>query len=69
MVETIQQMQAISLALDLTIPSAREWTTSRARMLSSEEPTKLTKLQEITSTSPSKIISMEEIFHDINKRC
>jgi hypothetical protein len=42
-------------------------TTSWIGMLSSIEPAKPIKLQEVLSTSPSKIIFVEEIFQDINK--
>jgi hypothetical protein len=37
-------------------------------MLSSTKPTKPTKLQEVPSTSLSKIIFVEGIFQDINKQ-
>ncbi len=67
MVETIQQMQAVNLPPNLQNFSIREWTTSWADMPSSSEPTKSTKFQEIPSTSPSEIISMEETFQDISK--
>jgi hypothetical protein len=68
MVETIQHMEAASSPLDLPNPSIGEWTTNWARMPSSAEFVEPTKLQEVRSTSPSKIIFMDEIFQDINKQ-
>jgi len=45
-----------------------KWTTSWARIPNSIKLTNLTKLQEVPSTSPSKIIFVEEIFQDISKQ-
>ncbi len=68
MVETIQQMQAVNPSLDLPTPLVGEWTISWARMRSLIKHLEPTKLQEVPSTFPSKNISMEEIFQDINKQ-
>jgi hypothetical protein len=55
-------MQVINPPLDLPIPSSKEWTISWARMLSSIELANPIELQEVPFTSPSKTISVEEIF-------
>ncbi len=48
--------------------STGEWTTSWARRPSLAKPAKTTKLQEIPSNFPSKIIYVDEIFQDISKQ-
>jgi hypothetical protein len=58
MVETIQHMQVVSLPSDLPNPLVGKWTTNWARMPSLAKFIEPTKLQEVPSTSPSKIISM-----------
>ncbi len=63
----MQQMQVINPPLDLPIPSSKEWTISWAKMPNSTELVDPIELQEIPFTSPSKTISVEEIFQDINK--
>jgi hypothetical protein len=61
-------MQIASSPLDLPTTTIGEWTTSWVGMLGSTKPTKPTKLQEVPSTSLSKIIFVEGIFQDIIKQ-
>jgi hypothetical protein len=56
------------LPLDLPTLSTGKWTTNWASMPNLAKPTKATKLQEVPSISPSKVIHVEEIFQDINKQ-
>jgi hypothetical protein len=50
---------------DLPTTDVGEWTIGWVGMLSSTKPKELTKLQKISYTSQGKIISIEDIFHDI----